>query len=423
MKRIFIIIVCCFCIVAFTQSDNNIWVQKADFGGGKIYDASSFVIGNYAYVVTGSNNAFYGNGLQRFMYRYDPSSDVWKKMADLPYSAQARCNAIGFSIDGKGYVCGGEKYVMASLYQSMLSDMYEYNPETNLWYQRASFPRQIKEGIGFTIGSKAYVGLGLKGNTDPYSGFECTPDLMNDFYEFDPIKNKWTQLNDFPGAPRRGSIGFSMNGKGYAGLGYKDIGSYNKGYFKDLWEYDPLKDDWTRLPDLPGEARQDAIGFGIDGAIYVGMGGINDFYKYDLKTKEWSTLNYIPGSSRVYAFSFCIGSSIYYGGGMSPNLTSDMWKYSTGSVTSIAKKPEIEDFKCFPNPVIDILEIEMPKNHKIANIKITDMSGKVVVVYENNQNMTINKDLNLSSIKNGYYTITIEDQDRNLFTKKLLKSN
>jgi N-acetylneuraminic acid mutarotase len=380
-------------------------VQKADFGGGKIYDAVSFVIGNYAYVGTGCNSVLFplvNVGLQRFMYRYDPSLDVWKRMADLPPAGAATCRAVGFAIGGKGYVCGG--------YQN--AALWEYDPATNLWYQRLNLPRAIEEGIGFAISSKAYVGL----------GGASIIDYKNDFYEYDPSKNKWTQLNDFPGAPRRGSIGFSMNGKGYAGFGYKDIGSYNKGYFKDLWEYDPLTDDWTRLPDFPGEARQDAIAFGIDGAIYAGMGGINDFYKYDLKTKEWSTLNYMPGNSRVYAFSFCIGSGIYYGGGMSPNMASDMWKYSTGSVTSVAKKPDIQNFKCFPNPVIDILEIEMPENHQIAKIKLTDMSGKDVVVYENNLNMITRTDLNLGNFRNGYYTITIEDQDKNLFTRKLLKS-
>jgi N-acetylneuraminic acid mutarotase len=400
MKNILILCLT-FCLFAFTQGDTHNWVQKADFGGGKIYDAASFVIGKYAYVATGSDNAFYGNGFKRFMYRYDPSLDVWKRMADLPPAGAATMNAVGFAIGEKGYVCGGVDNAA----------IWEYDPSSNLWYQRINFPRIIEEGIGFAISSKAYIGL----------GGASIIDYKNDFYEYDPSKNKCTQLNDFPGAPRRGSIGFSLNGKGYAGLGYKDIGSYNKGYFKDLWEYDPLTDDWTRLPDFPGEARQDAIGFGIDGAIYVGMGGINDFYKYDLKTKEWSTLNYIPGNSRVYAFSFSIGSGIYYGGGMSPNLASDMWKYSIGAVTSTAKNLETEDFKCFPNPVIDRLEIEMLDNHTIAKIKLTDMSGKVVVAYEN-RNMSITQDLNLSSLRNGYYTITIEDQDRNLFTKKLLKS-
>lgn len=308
MKK-YILIILAIISLSFIESDEINWVQKADFGGGKIYDAASFVIGNYAYVATGSNNASYGYGLQKFIYRYDPSSDVWKRMADLPPSGTATFQAVGFAIGGKGYVCGGVKNAA----------LWEYDPATNLWYQRINFPRVIEEGIGFSISSKAYAGL----------GGASIIDYRNDFYEYDPSKNKWSQLNDFPGAPRRGSIGFSMDGKGYAGLGYKDIGSYNKGYFKDLWEYDPLTDDWTRLPDFPGEARQDAIGFGIDSAIYVGMGGINDFYKYDLKTKEWSTLNYIPGSYRVGAFSFCIGSSIFYGGGMSPNLSSDLWKYST----------------------------------------------------------------------------------------------
>lgn len=385
--------------MAFTQGDTHNWMQKADFGGGKIYDAASFVIGNYAYVATGSDNAMYGYGLQRFMYRYNPSLDVWKRMADLPPAGAATIDAVGFAIGEKGYVCGGVNNAA----------IWEYEPSTNLWYQRINFPRVIEEGIGFTISSKAYIGL----------GGASIIDYKNDFYEYDPSKNKCTQLNDFPGTPRRGSIGFSMDGKGYVGLGYKDIGSYNKGYFKDIWEYEPLTDDWIRLPDFPGEARQDAIGFGIDGAIYVGMGGINDFYKYDLKTKVWSTLNYIPGNSRVYAFSFSIGSSIYYGGGMSPNLSSDMWEYSTGVTlaTVPAKKLEI---KCYPNPVNDKLTIEIPGNSTISKVKLIDMSGKVI--YENKQSIGSTIEINFSSYKRGNYLLNIEDKKGVIFTDKIIKN-
>jgi N-acetylneuraminic acid mutarotase len=308
MKKLIFIILAIISL-SFIESDEKKWVQKADFGGGKIYDAASFVIGNYAYVATGSNDPSYGYGLQRFMYRYDSSLDVWKKMADLPPAAAATFKAVGFAIGEKGYVCGGVKN----------ATLWEYDPATNLWYQRINFPRAIEEGIGFSISSKAYAGL----------GGASIIDYRNDFYEYDPSKNKWSQLNDFPGAPRRGSIGFSMNGKGYAGLGYKDIGSYNKGYFKDFWEYDPLTDEWTRLPDFPGDGRGTAIGFGVDGCCYVGMGGINDFYKYDVNKREWTSLNYLPGSSKTSAFSFCVGSSIYYGGGFTGNMTSEMWEYST----------------------------------------------------------------------------------------------
>jgi hypothetical protein len=261
----------------------------------------------------------------------------------------------------------------------------------------------IEEGIGFAISSKAYIGL----------GGASIIDYKNDFYEYDPSKNKYTQLNDFPGAPRRGSIGFSMDGKGYVGLGYKDIGSYNKGYFKDLWEYDPLTDDWTRLPDFPGEARQDAIGFGMDGAIYVGMGGINDFYKYDLKTKVWSTLNYIPGNSRVHAFSFHIGSSIYYGGGMSPNLASDMWKYSIGSTSAIISL-EIEDFKCFPNPVIDDFRISGFEG--VVTLLFTDLNGKVLLTKQ----VTSNETISVNNLPKGIYIIRIITSE-GLIEGKLVK--
>ena len=395
MKKIILGILFIFNILVVNSAMAQ-WVQQADFGGGKIYDAASFVIGNYAYVATGSNYIGFpvDRGYQRFMYRYDPSLDVWKRMADLPPAGKATVQAVGFAIGEKGYVCGGVEN----------ATLWEYDPATNLWSQRINCPRAIKEGIGFAITLKAYVGLGGANEID----------YKNDFYEYDPSKNKWTQLNDFPGAPRRGSIGFSMNGKGYTGLGYKDIGSNNHGYFKDLWEYDPLTDDWTRLPDFPGEAREDAIGFGIDGAIYVGMGGINDFYKYDLKTKEWSTLNYIPGNYRISAFSFCIGSGIYYGGGMSPNLTSDMWKYSTGSVTSIAKKLEITALKYSPNPVIDDFQISGVEG--VSTLLFTDLNGKVLLTKQ----VTGNETISVNSLPKGIYIVKIISSE-GLIEGKLVK--
>jgi N-acetylneuraminic acid mutarotase len=398
MKKYLILSLAIF-LLSFTVNDDVNWIQKADFGGGKIYNPTTFVIGNYAYVATGSNNPVYGSGLQRFLYRYDPSLDVWKRMADLPPAASATFMAIGFAIGEKGYVCGGAN----------VAKLWEYDPLSNLWYQRKNFPRVIEEGIGFSISSKAYVGL----------GGAIVGDYKNDFYEYDQSKNNWTQLNDFPGAPRRGSIGFSMNGKGYAGLGYKDIGSFKKSYFNDLWEYDPLTDDWTRLPDFPGEAREDAIGFGIDGAIYIGMGAINDFYRYDLNTKEWTPLNYIPGNPRVNAFSFCIDSGIYYGGGMSPNLASDMWSYSYKRVNTRVLTNEVDSFKSFPNPVVDVMEIELPHNNLITKLILTDLSGKLI--YECDHIGTSRVLLDFNGYAKGYYILKVLGQNGKSFSKKILK--
>ncbi len=61
------------------------------------------------------------------------------------------------------------------------------NPSTNVWTQKAGVggtPRHA--AIGFSIGSKGYVGMGLGSGA-------------KDFWEYDPSTNVWTQKADFGG--------------------------------------------------------------------------------------------------------------------------------------------------------------------------------------------------------------------------------
>ncbi len=425
MKKITISIFA-LCLLAFTNRDTNTWVQKAYYGGGPRSEAATFTIGNYAYVGTGTMNnpqltQLIESSFTRTLYRYNAASDVWNRMADLPVSALARMDAIGFSINGKGYVCGGRKFVMLNEPFYNVGDIWEYNPETNLWYQRTSFPRTggISNGIGFSIGSKGYVGLGMA--TGSAMGTQYGP--QNDFYEYNPSTNSWTRLNDFPGAPRYCDVGFSLNGKGYVGLGYTFAYPNPTIYYKDFWEYDPATDEWTRLPDFPGEGRyQHVLGYGVDGCCYVGLGTINDFYKYDVAQREWTNLSYLPGAERTGSFSFGVGPNIYYGGGLIGNtqgtVVSDVWEYQTIDYTAV-KESKLSDFKCYPNPTHDKLRIEMPENHTMSSVKLTDMSGRVI--YENNGNKKAMLELDLTNYKNGNYVLQIEDENGTMFSKKIIK--
>lgn len=53
--------------------------------------------------------------------------------------------------------------------------------------------------------------------------------------------NAWAQKTNFGGTARWGAVGFSIGNKGYIGTGGE--GSVPK---NDFWEYDPTTDTWTQ---------------------------------------------------------------------------------------------------------------------------------------------------------------------------------
>ena len=311
-----------FLIYSIIGNAQPFWIQKNDYAGGSVISPCSFTIDNYAYVGTGKDAGSY----KKSLYRYDSTKDIWKRMADLPASSSNRKRAVGFSINGKGYITGGcaETGYAGDTYPV---DMWEYDPSENKWIQKSSFPRPggMDNGTAFSIGNYGYAGLGYI----TYSSLHPEWGEQNSFYKYDPKLDRWFQINDFPGAPRQGAVGFSINGKGYIGLGYNNISG--RKFFNDIWEYDPVTDDWDRVGYFPGELREYPIGFGVDGCLYFGMGKIATFYKYDLKTKEWSELDYIPNGEREGAMSFCVNNSIFIGAGISSyGVKTDLWEYKIG---------------------------------------------------------------------------------------------
>ena len=87
------------------------------------------------------------------------------------------------------------------------------------WTQKASFGGGIRNGaVGFSIGSKGYVGTGNPGNSQP---------ATNDFWEYDPTTNVWTQKANIGSSGRLGAIGFSIGNKGYLGTGHFQVSTNN----------------------------------------------------------------------------------------------------------------------------------------------------------------------------------------------------
>ena len=82
--------------------------------------------------------------------------------------------------------------------------------------------------------------------------------------------NEWITLNDFPSEGRVAGTQFSYNGKGYVLSGDgDDHGPLDSG---ELWEYDPILDNWIQLTSHPGGARWAPGSFVIDCHVYLTSG-------------------------------------------------------------------------------------------------------------------------------------------------------
>ncbi|WP_126974068.1 Kelch repeat-containing protein [Gynurincola endophyticus] len=154
-------------------SDN--WTQKASLGGTKRTAAVAFVVNNKAYICSGNNNGSVLNDL----WIYDPATDDWTEKRKLTNSSDdsydddyaniARYNASVFQIDNLIYLVGGES-------GSLISAVWAYNPETDLWIQKTSFEGTSRVGaIGFNVNNRGFLITGRNGTLHFDNGYEFFP--------------------------------------------------------------------------------------------------------------------------------------------------------------------------------------------------------------------------------------------------------
>ena len=322
--RIITISLLCIFLKSISVFSQGTWTQKANFGGGARGWATSFTIGNKAYIGLGANPL---NFKWNDLWEWDKTTNVWTQKANFP--GIARDNASGFSIGTKGYIGIGGIYSGGPFY----SDFWEWDQATNTWTQKANFPGTARQlAVGFSIGTKGYIGTG---GVDPVGPFYA------DFWEWDQTTNSWTQKANFAGSARNGATGFSIGTKGYIGTG--NDGSWRN----DFWEWDQTTDVWTQKANYGGVARYAASSFAIGTKGYIGTGynGVyqQDFWEWDQTTNVWTQQANFGGGLTSSATGFSIGSCGYIGTGGSSatgNLTSGFWEFcSNASCCNVSQCP------------------------------------------------------------------------------------
>ncbi|MEJ0032145.1 MAG: hypothetical protein WDO15_18000 [Bacteroidota bacterium] len=215
--------------------------------------------------------------------------------------------------------------VNLSVDDNLTQSNHAWTPRTT---QSASGMIARINGSGFSIGTKAYVGVGYVGSPTA---------SRKDFWEYDAATDVWTQKADFIGAARYNAVGFSANNRGYIGTGVTAGGPV-----KDFYQYDPTTNTWIARASLPpgAQVREQAFGFGIGNKGYIGggyatgFGDFNDFYEFDQSGNSWTAKASFGGGKRLAAAAFSIDNKGFVAGGYSTTSTTyfkDLWDYDQGA--------------------------------------------------------------------------------------------
>ena len=206
---------------------------------------------------------------------------------------------------------------------------------------KAEFPGlRLPSPISFVLGGKFYVGANLKSSTGSTS-----PEL---FYEYNPTTNAWTQKGNVTitgGAYKGGSSGLSYvaNGKGYFGLSTSFTAS------KELWEYDPATDKWTRVATgLVNPLKQ--LAFIIHSSVQMGnkvyvigseIGNptsIIRMYEFDITTRLFTVKITPPGTNSSFNDLVAVNNTLYYYNSLNQSLAE--YNAGTNSWTAKNKLPQ-----------------------------------------------------------------------------------
>ena len=214
----------------FWQYDpsSNEWKQIADFAGGARYDAVAFGIQNFGYVSTGYD----GSNGQKDFWQYDPTSDTWTQKVSM--GGTKRQGAVAFVYKDQGFIVTGINS------GSVVTDFWRFDPsqpEASSWHQLAQIVNASTEsfddgyttivrtnGAAFVIGDSAYISTGNNGSLYTYT------------WGYDFATDRWKEKTPFEGAAREGAVGFTVQGRGYIGLGKSSTA-----VFDDLREFKPYE--------------------------------------------------------------------------------------------------------------------------------------------------------------------------------------
>jgi hypothetical protein len=155
-----------------------------------------------------------------------------------------------------------------------------------------------------------YAGTGVE-------SFDVITSQRADIWEYDPVTDAWTAIPDYPGGPMEGVDAFTIGERIFFGFGTPFIQ-----WSSALYEYLPVTQQWVQRASIP-EPTAYQRGFVIGDTYYMGpFWPNNTMYAYHADTDTWTTAAAYPGEHVLHACTFVMDGLGYMGSGLG---------FSTGS--------------------------------------------------------------------------------------------
>jgi hypothetical protein len=253
----------------FWQYDpvNDAWSQKANLPANSRNSAIGLTIGNYGYVGTG----YTGTNLLKDFWQYDPENNSWIQKAN--FAGTARYDAVAFGIQNYGYIATGFD-------TNSLKDCWQYDPSSDSWKQRADLKGNARSAaVSFVYNNQAYIVTGNNnGNlVDDFWKFDPSQPDSIAWTQLRNISNSDSDSYDdgYNTIERTNAVAFTiLNTKSNGGgdREYLTTGDINASQTKWTWAYNFQTDLWNQVTSFEGAAREGAIGFSVQNKGFVGLG-------------------------------------------------------------------------------------------------------------------------------------------------------
>ncbi|HBF19874.1 MAG TPA: hypothetical protein DDW81_07215, partial [Cryomorphaceae bacterium] len=308
------------------------WQRLTDFPGFHRDDGVSFIIDNTAFCGTGLTPWF--APLADFE-AFDLSTESWSSIAPIP-AGNERQYASAFSLNGKGYVFGG-------IGNKPFNDLWQYDPQTDIWQQMKHLPDSGRSGsTSFVLNGYAYI----------CGGRSSSSIALAEIWVYDPLSNDWSQKTNLTFGARWRACSATINNTAYLLFGQDE----NHHFHNELYSYEPSSDTWSIAGYFPGPGRTHAAMQAINGHLVVfgGRDSLNNYddtlWSFNPTDGSWKALNNSPFHGRKGGMTFTNGTDFYYTTGIDSSNTrlQESWKCSSPVIG--IEKFTTPSFKLYSNP-------------------------------------------------------------------------